>query len=565
MNWFYRVLALLVCVVCAACSNNPVSEDKTPPENPTKANQIATEGFTALGDALAALNSASNSELRNVRFNSERSQFEEALKYQANNGVAHLGLAILEIVELNYSSDIWAVVDSLQSWGCGPQGILPPVELTPFDLAPVDARHMLLGRQFQLAVMLPVATSTRMAAAFPANVTVGKVQDIITNTVIPALNRSIKHLDIVEKKTGTSLHLTVQTGHGTEDIVIDMGEILVFSAAVHALRSGFSAATAYDEDVFDHDGTYDWLDQICYLANDNCRYAWTVDATDIGGGMVDLKIFRTYDDTSTAIDSIWIDLAHYNMETRTGFLSLRNGGTPLSNAQTDLLGTLTRLESAVTFIRNRQNESDQNVIKLADLTDLDSGLGDPGAPNFAKNWTKVEDVIAFIQQVLSGPVVFNEELGSHHVPFTWTVNLSTLYTNPVPDWNTLLPYHRWNIPGGAWRTSVDSLTTYNNSGYEWWNYAHTGPHSCGFVYYPSVNDVTLHQRWWSFDGASFFDLLDGPNGNPVDLQTARFPYLPDYTLHGLFPDMTRARWLELIDILDPPASMYLVSGRGRSR
>jgi len=42
------------------------------------------------------------------------------------------------------------------------------------------------------------------------------------------------------------------------------------------------------------------------------------------------------------------------------------------------------------------------------------------------------------------------------------------------------------------------------------------------------------------------EFLDGPGGNVINLED-EFLYLPDYTMNGLFPNMTREDWLDLID------------------
>ena len=44
--------------------------------------------------------------------------------------------------------------------------------------------------------------------------------------------------------------------------------------------------------------------------------------------------------------------------------------------------------------------------------------------------------------------------------------------------------------------------------------------------------------------------LDGEGGNVIDLEAERFPYMPDYTLGGLFPGQTRQDWIDLVNIID---------------
>ncbi len=556
------VLFLVATALFAACDDNPVDETQNQ-SDPTKADQVATVGFQALGDTLEILQDRDSDELRDVRFDDIRSKLEEALTYESNNGIAHLGLSIVEVLELNYSSEIWEVIDSLDAWQERGGDIPWPIV---HSLAPRDPHRMLIGRQFELMAMLPIATSIRMTTAFPPNLSVARIQDIITDTIRPAFNRAVSHLDIVENQTDTELRIHIDDNGVQEDIVVDLGEILVFSAGVRALRAGFGVITAYDVDLWGPDDTYDWLDHWNDLDRfDWCRdYGAYVTVTDKGGGHVDLDIFFDYGGNPALQDSILIQIAYHNLEVRDDFLALRDGGAAMRAAHTDLLGLLSRLESAAEFIRNRPNETEENVIKLADLTDLDADINDPGRPNFMQRWSRVEDAIDFVDDLLTGPVTFTEELGPNHVNFTWTVDLSRVFLFPIDDWNDLAPFHRWNLPAGAWLTDSLKVYSFDNGGYYFWVEAvRTGPDTCTYMEWEMVDVVTQTSRSWDLDGDALFDFLDGPNGDPIDLEVARFPYVPDYTFDGIFPSMSRDDWVELIDIFDTPDDPDSLSIQGR--
>ncbi|HXV14445.1 MAG TPA: hypothetical protein VEC56_09590, partial [Candidatus Krumholzibacteria bacterium] len=531
------LLGPLVMACLIACDDNPVDDDTGNPPDPTKADQVATIGFQALGDTLAALENRDLDQLRGVRFDAIRDKLEEALTHESNNGIAHLGLAIVEIVELNYSDEIWGVVDSLDAW----QDAGGDIDWPPFALTPRDPHRMLIGRQFELMTTLPVVMSMRMATEFPSNVSVAQIQAIISNEIRPALNRAVSHLNVVESETDTELRIHIDDNGVQEDIVVDLGEILVFSAAVHAVRAGFSTALAYDVDFFGPDGGYDWLDDVSDLNG----FTWcrdngvSVTVTDKGGGHVDLHFHGDQRRSDALTDSILVAVLHYNLEDREEFLALRDGGDALEDAHADLLGVLQRLESAAVFIRNRPHETEDNVIKLADLTDLDADVADPDRPNFMQGWTRIEDAIDFVRDVLTGPVTFTEELGPNDTSFTFTVDLSRLFLSPTDDWNDLLPYHRWSLPSGGWLTFTEETYSWDNGGF--WHeeyYVRTGPSTCTYMYWDQVDMVTYTNRYWDLDG-SVFDYLDAPNGSPIDLDIERVPYFPDYTFDGIFPGMTR--------------------------
>jgi hypothetical protein len=335
-------------------------------------------------------------------------------------------------------------------------------------------------------------------------------------------------------------------GPVTECYVIDLGEILVFSASLHALRSGFEGMIAYDVDFVGPDGTYQWFEDI----NSFDPYIWCArDYEVIEMGAIDeLNILYedTYSMSSAYSDSIMFRVANHNLENRSEFLTLRDGGAALSDAHSDVVATMDKLDAAAQFIRNRDDESEYNLIKLADLTDLDSGLGDPQGPNFAKDWTRVEDVFSFIRRLMTQPVEFTEDIGGG-TAYTWTMNLGTMYTSPVADWKELLPRHEWHLPTGAWIARQVVLNyQYDNGGGDYWIDYWNGSY-CEYTVLSNIGLVRQYRATWNLDSDTFIVLLD-PLGNPID-PSIDFPYFPDYTLNGLFPDMTRARWIELMGMV----------------
>jgi hypothetical protein len=551
MKRFAVFLILLALFPLTQCSDdNPVDTGQDPIIDPTAADSIASAGFGDLGDSLSALGDRPADELKNADFGAMRDLFEEALTHEGNNPIAHLGLAIVEILELNYNEDVWAIIDSMDSW-IGSDSTVPP-EPGPSE----QNRHRtLLGRQFSMLVEIPFSFNVSMATAFPTNVSLSKIQQIVATDVMPALGRSLGHLATVESDVNTEVRILVDDNGVEEFIKIDLGEIYLFDASVRALRAAFGMVIAYDADLFGPDGTYNWLDEVRDLDDDG-EYMWCgVPEIVVGDPYDDLNLYWDHGGNEAKIDSIVIRVLHHNYANRTSFLRLRDGAGSMQAARQDLLGTLDKLDASVHFIRNiRQNENEENVIKLTDLTDLDSDINplDPDVPNFAKNFDKVEDVVDFVRSLLSGTVEFTEELGPNRVSFTWQMNLGGWLNSPVTDLKSLLPYHRFMLPSGAWiNVSQVMNSNYDNMGATWENYVLNND-VCEWVVLSNIGIVSYYDINRDIDIDSFIELLDGPNGNVIDPQTMRFPYLPDYTLNDLFPDMSsRDRWLSLVDILDP--------------
>ncbi len=526
------------------------SDDGTgppPPNDETAGTQIATEAFEDLGTALEDMSAMTADELRDVKFDDLRAGFENALDKDADNAIAHLGLSIVELLELNYSPQIWDVIDSFDSWLYGspaPPGRAPSRQRT------------LIGRQFSLMVEAPLAVNVRAATSFPPTLTFDRIQQVIGNVILPGLRRAMNHLAIAESHINARLRLRIESEGVVEYVVIDLGEIYVFDASLRALAAGFGMAIARDIDLFGPDGTYGWIDDMeafsdAYPGGGRCAVS-SVETPATPYDSLDLYYVSGYE--STHQDSLLIRVLYHNLESRSAFLALRDNGAHLREARLNLLGTLEKLEAGVDFIRNvRDDETEENVIKLTDLTDIDAGLGGPDVPNFAKSFTKIEDVVEFVRSLLTEVVYFSEELGPDRVLFEWHMNLGRQFTNPEPGLKTLLPYHKWDLPVGNWIAAAEDDWSWDNGGYDYYTDVWNGTY-CDWHYWSQIGVVTEHWREYSLDPSleEPILLLDGPDGDPIDMSVERMPYFPDYTFNGLFPDMaTRQRWLDLIDILEP--------------
>ncbi len=534
-------LMLLALFPLAQCSDDDSTEPIT--NNETQGNQIATRWFQALGDTIVGLEGRSSDELRNVKFTNIRKGFGDAIGEDSDNSIAHLGLAILEILELNYNSDVWAFLDSLDQYGDAP---IPPQTNT-------NRQRTLIGRQFSLLVEIPFKSVIQRAITFPSNLTIAHAQDIVENTVLPALRRSMGHLTVVESNTNAAVRIQIRYEEILEWVVIDLGEIYLFDASVRALAAAFGVAIAYDVDFFGPDGTYNWIDDGRHLDENYPGGHCSIFEIVQGATLDTLDLTRMNGFVQSRLDSILIAVAYHNLENRQAFLTLRKGGGVLATAQQDLLSTLDKLDASVDFIRNiRDPETEENIIKLTDLTDIDASINDPDVPNFAKGFSTVEDVFVFIKTLITEPVQFTENLGPNQIEFSWTMNIDALFSTPISDFKELLPYHKWNLPSGNWIGSreftVGEFAPGNN---EWQGNVWEGSY-CTYRFFQNIEWVRTYERRDSLVLEDPLQFLDGDNGNVIDIYTVEVPYFPDYTMHGVFPDMvTRDRWVSLVNILNP--------------
>ena len=122
MNRLAACIAVLFIITLAQCSDNPTDDGGPLSGLPqSQLDSIASAFFQGIGDSLETISNIDFEEVKNVRFDDIRAGLEDVLRSDGNNPIAHLGLAILEILELNYDSEIWAVIDSVNQDRANPK------------------------------------------------------------------------------------------------------------------------------------------------------------------------------------------------------------------------------------------------------------------------------------------------------------------------------------------------------------------------------------------------------------------------------------------------------------
>ena len=117
--------------------------------------------------------------------------------------------------------------------------------------------------------------------------------------------------------------------------------------------------------------------------------------------------------------------------------------------------------------------------------------------------------------------------------------ISPQKTGAPSDWNDLLPYHRFKPPN-TW-ISYEVVFSYT---FPMTPGPSVGVYDCTLmdtIYRTDVAERGFELRDMKVDPIELLD--DG--GAVIDLDVEKIPYLPDYTLGGLFPGATRAKWLEI--------------------
>ena len=529
----------LVALAIAGCGGDDGGPNPPPCEGAHCDPQVLMQ---ALADSLENIpDDADRDDIRALDFSDIRDGFDAILAAEPNNRLAHLGSGILDVLELNYDADLWSFIDDVadygdewdwdwdwgNDWG-GPVG--PPGGLAAGGLH-LPGRSPILRNQFTLLATAPRAFMQRAASPIPANLTIARLQDLLLNAAIPALSSAINHFEAAEN--GEDLPFQIALEDETNEL--DMGEIYFFHAATVAARAAFRIATAYDVSLPGPDGSYSWLDDIQGI--ERCGYESFFEVE--GDSSTYVQRWH-WSRGQTAADSLGLSILRYNLENRSGFLEETEGGMASAFADIQYVRDLVAL--AVESIREESDGQANDVIRIQDLTDIDDDIdSDSHRPTFAENFHTIEDVLEWVDTVLSGPYQVHEEGGNGMIDLT--VDLKAFFDNAPSDWKALLPYHQWRNPSDWTYLSDPPGHTNDNP----WSHSYSATDCDGNQEQRDDVAATRTEYWW-YDLRDPIDFLDGPGGNAINLDdVGGFPYMEDYTFGGLFPGMNRDDWVTVFE------------------
>lgn len=508
----YFLLLLATCFLFIGCSEDPTELDDNSTPNPTAADSVATYWFEELTQEIEGIEDADDEEdyFRNIDFSPIRSGFESAVQLDTSRGLAHLGLALVGFFEINSDDEFWAAIDSLQSmYDNDDDPVIPPPP------PPLNALSKgIIGHQFQILAESPLFLLNQ-ASSVPSNITVPHLQEIIRDNIIPKLSVAITEIGLAE----SDLEFNYETEVDGDIREFDLGEVYFFDSSLHALRAGLRIMIAYNMDLADIDGSYDWVEE-----GDH-----NVDEWQEGDTLNVLHYSHVFGDS--------LIIANFKnlLVDGSDFMTLNNDvDNQIELAHDDLSTFLIKLEAAAQFIRNETDPQGNDMIEFGYLTDLDDEINNcEDCPNFAAGWTQIEDVINWAETVLTGPYDFSEEIDGTQIDIT--VNMSALFNNPVDDLKTLLPLHQWR----------DNSTWIDPSLLDVWCdvWGHDGSPYYG---HNGIYHGVLHVEYCYQDYYGEFqpvDLVD-EGGDVIDADNV-LPYFPDYTFGGLFPEMDRQQWSDI--------------------
>ena len=499
---YKNVLLLIVsCLALSGCfgSDNDKDDDKKQDQQNEQTNESAWSGLTdAMTDETGDI-----ADLSNVDLSSAQSQFQDVLDSDPTNPSANLGMAIIEMMNLQHSDDVNNYFDD------------------NFQMKSVTTN------QYKFLLSSPRFMMKRVTDRIDPDFKFDILQQKLEQHILSKLVKISEFLDVVE----TNTDFFIEISNNEETYRIDLGEVYVLHAGVNALISGMEMITLFNIDLVGADGKYTWVNdleaELEQMKHDYYQHEFDEQTNNLH--------IRYYEGKKHAYrDSVIASIVRSHISsTSSKFMKVRDNKDHGKAVIAGLKGVTTKLIAADNFIRNTRTNNGTSIIKLSALTDVDNDLFNDGGtdrPNFAKDWNSLSDIIEFLDKLMTEQVDFAEE-ADDGTAINISLNIPSFF-NGISDIRALLPRHEWS--------SEDWISVDDNEIHEW---HHGGQFTAWWndsVQYDSVNYVIKQYVQYEIEPLHFVDDA-GQEINPDETM----PYFNDYTFGGLFPGMTRAKWLEL--------------------
>jgi hypothetical protein len=386
------------------------------------------------------------------------------------------------------------------------------------------------------------------------------IQSAMESELLPVLDNVIAAAQRLENRTETRVRIIVTDNGSTDTAEIDKGEIYLVDAYLHLLRGYCNWLCAYHYDLYAPGTTnYSWIDTLVNSNGDSYYSVYSLSND---------TLIRCSKSSVGSSQLYLVRMLKYNLK-RQDYLTIRASNH--AKIKENLVAAPLLIKSAITSIRNETGAQQYDLVKISNILNIDEDmvnnpqdLIDKGiTPALANKFRSPESLLDFITEILSGPVSFDETIDSAHVVLK--VDISSFLDHPVTDLRTLLPRYRWVdesqwVSGGKesyrnvnlWSSSmfytydsndsvaipasqIDSIVIMNMYGEKRY-----------YLKQPYVAQINMDSTW-SLDPLRLVD-ANNADMNIDSLVTAKvfFPYFDDYTFDGVFPDMSRQKWLDLI-------------------
>jgi hypothetical protein len=517
--------------------------------------------FNGLRDRIGSLDSIDSADqFKSKDFASLRDGFDRVLNNKDSYHMkATIGYIVSSVLALNTNESFWKLVDSLDAYFAAVDSTnsTPLLKSSSGLMKKSLAGGGVLGLgKSMAAVSFSAAALSTANPSFPKFITLSFIQGIAENDVVPVLDNVIAACGRMESCGDRSLLVDIEG----DTFEIDKGEIHLLDAQMRLLRASLNSFCMYDMNMYAGNANdYSWIDSlshlestsgyIYYLSGDTLREVWM--------------------NNDVAPTSFVFNLIKHNME-RPGFLTLRKANEQL--VKNDLLAIPKTIKTGISYIRAEADNQSNDIIKISDLMNADRDLvdvpqqmiDDGVSPALANKFRTPESIADFVTEILSGPYTF-DEMTTDSIRINITVNITAMLDKQVYDLKTLLPKYQW-LPDNEWvvRTEDNTSLWMDNS-----NIVYVYPEDSMAIPSSAIDSIDASSDFMKIvylkseynytayidstvtaipiclldDGGNRIKLADIPD--LVDAETF-FPYFNDYTMGGMFPGMTRQKWLDLI-------------------
>lgn len=512
--------------------------------------------FDALRNQIKSLDSLDSADqVKSKDFASIRDGFNRILTSEDSyNMKATIGYMVSSLLALNTNASVWKMVDSLDSYFNQSDSAVSLSKTGLMKKTLAKSGVVGLGKSVAAASLQNLAKMAQKPV-FPKFITTSYIQNIAENDVLPILDNLVASCKRMESCGDRSLELTIEG----DTFNIDKGEIFMLEASIHLLRATLNSFCLYEMDLYARGTTtLSWIDTLSDMdSRDFVRYTISGDTL--------YKNSRS----NVSMSTFMFNTIKYNME-RPGFLSIRKNN--FARVKADLLAVPATIKAGITYIRAETGDQSKNIIKISDITNADNDLADvPGrmtdhgvSATLANKFKTPETIADFITELLSGPYTLNETIDSTSINIK--VNVTAMLDNPVADLRTLLPKYQW-LPANEWNNwnSDQWVNEYFSD-----NFSFTSSDSIAIA--GTLIDSIVPDPWYSDGKICYLNTLFNHSAEIdstvtvlpftlIDDASARiksadidslvkaktfFPYFNDYTFGGLFPEMNRQKWIDMI-------------------
>lgn len=373
--------------------------DSTGPNKEEEAKDLVTQANAALEIVLYDLINGDEPEgPEDIDFSEPYNLYNQAYSKDPNNLDVNFGLSLCNILMMTHDQQL---IDAFDHW----EEYLN--ETSPFE-APLSANsksNLKMGfptskDYFNIpgkTIANTVIGIHKMALVDPPQLST--IQNILQNKMLPKLDFAINALDLIDNNPGFTFNITprMQGDKNEDNLEIDLTEIYALEVSLNVLRAVVDITVSYDIN------------------------------------------FASYDSAG-----IILALSHGS-----DFLTLRNGGSYLVEAQSSLLTAIDKLEDGIDFLRNETDLQDDDVIKISeeDEAGLDSILAHTDE----------------VREILQSPQVYTEDWDDDEstADEALTIDLSRFFQNPINDFKAKLPAYTVSV--GRDTVDYDYYYTYDDT------------------------------------------------------------------------------------------------------